>query len=109
MRVLEATTSTSTHIRSGTAPTAPTRAEGGEQYSSSYQPTRPGFELRFEHGESGWIWEDDVSGVFGSGETPLDALHDFKRAVTEHIDVLSRQQHLSPGLAEQLEYLRQRI
>jgi hypothetical protein len=68
----------------------------------------PTFQQRVVRVPDGWIWEDEVTGVHGIGPTPLDALLDFRQAVKDHIDVLSAQDELTPGLADQLEYLRRR-
>jgi hypothetical protein len=49
--------------------------------------------------------EDPVTGVFGSGETVLAAARDFRAALEEHVDVLSRQESLAEPLRHQLAYL----
>lgn len=43
-----------------------------------------------------------VMGVFGYGDRPGEAIADLRRAISEHREVLERQESLSPGLQEQL-------
>ena len=61
-----------------------------------------------EHGGR-WTARDPETGIFGSGATPEAALGDFRRALREHLDLLTRQDALSGELAAQLAYLRQRL
>lgn len=56
-----------------------------------------------------WTVQDPVCGVFGSGPDQASAIEDFQRALREHLDVLSRQEALSPDLLAQLAYLRDRL
>ncbi len=49
---------------------------------------------------------DPFTGIFGSGADEPAALIDYRNALYEHLDVLSRQERLTPGLAAQLAYLR---
>ncbi len=51
---------------------------------------------------------DEPTGIFGAGESVVDAFRDFAAAMTEHRDVLERQEQLGPELAWQLKYLRER-
>jgi hypothetical protein len=88
----------------------------GYVYASSFTPAdeyivraRPGFHLAVEHDADCWIVTDPETGVHGAGESPSDALADFLRAASEHVDVLERQPALSDDLAAQLRYLRDRI
>jgi len=48
---------------------------------------------------------DLQTGMFGQGPTYEEALQDFERALVEYKDVLARQQALSPGLREHLDFL----
>lgn len=50
--------------------------------------------------------QDPFTGIFGSGADETAALLDYRAALDEHLDVLSRQERLTPGLAAQLAYLR---
>ena len=110
MSTVELSHPSSTMLDMSTPPSAPTRA-GARRYSSWYiVHAEPRFALRFMRAEDKtWIVEDAASGVFGAGAGPLEAYHDFRRAVVEHVDVLERDEHLASGLVEQLEYLRQRL
>lgn len=67
--------------------------------------TRSGIEIEEHAGY--WTVVDPDTGIFGSGPDESMALEDFFRALREHLDVLSRQEHLSEALNRQLEYLRQ--
>ena len=70
---------------------------------------RPQFRVEVEREGEVWIVHDRVTGIHGAGETPSDALGDFQRAVTEHLDVLERQDAISEDLQVQLLYLRERV
>lgn len=59
-----------------------------------------------ERTEIGFVAANQVTGIFGSGQDPNEAFRDLFAALHEHRDVLERQESLSPGLQEQLEYLR---
>ena len=59
-----------------------------------------------EHGGY-WTVRDVGTGIFGSGADPEAAHRDFERALREHLDVLERQDALSPELTAQLAYLRE--
>jgi len=106
-------------IRTIHAPWVPTRTPMARPYTVflSYRTPRQeqtgrqseSFDFKVDHADGIWIVEDDASGVFGSGETPLEAMRDFRQAVVDHVDVLSRQDELSPGLEEQLDYLLRRL
>lgn len=52
---------------------------------------------------------DTATGIFGVGATLADAFSDLGAALIEHRDVLEHQTQLSPGLADELRYLRQRV
>ena len=56
-----------------------------------------------------WTIHDLMTGIFGSGADLESANEDFQRALREHLDVLTRQEALSPELSEQLEHLRRRL
>jgi hypothetical protein len=56
-----------------------------------------------------WTVRDLETGIFGSGDSELEALRDFRVALDEHRDVLERQPVLSDDLAAQLAYLRFRL
>lgn len=51
---------------------------------------------------------DPVTGIFGTGSAPLDAVQDLARAKKEHQEVLEAQESLSFALEEQLRYLQRR-
>lgn len=80
--------------------------QGGATYSVS---SHVSFDLRLERSEAGWTIADRQTGVHGFGETPIDALVDFRTAAHEHVDTLERQDRLSEDLREQLDYLRSRL
>lgn len=67
------------------------------------------FELDLAKSETGWTIEDRPTGIHGFGDTPSDALADFRSAAAEHLDVLERQDALSENLRQQLDYLRDRL
>lgn len=71
--------------------------------------SRPHFALRVELAEGVWTVLDRRSGIFGSGDSPNEAIVDFNRAVREHRDVLEAQPDLSVDLRAQLDYLRDRL
>jgi hypothetical protein len=59
-----------------------------------------------EQTETGsFIAAEPVIGVFGAGQDLNEALHDLFFALHEHREVLERQDSLSAGLREQLDYL----
>lgn len=68
-----------------------------------------GFSLKADFDSDGVVIRDTETGIFGVGESPLDALRDFERAAEEHLDVLERQAGLSADLERQREYLRRRL
>lgn len=70
---------------------------------------RAQFQLAIERDGDAWIIHDRVTGIFGAGESPSEAIRDFQRATTEHLDVLERQDSLSDDLQAQLRYLRDRV
>ncbi len=77
---------------------------------SSYQVrTELGFDLKAELNEQGWTVLDRVTGIFGVGREPNDAVKDLRFALIEHRDVLESQGALSPELSNQLDYLRARL
>jgi hypothetical protein len=57
--------------------------------------------------ETGFTASDLVTGVFGFGSNPNEAILDLLRALREHREVLEHQDALSPDLERQLKYLRQ--
>lgn len=59
-----------------------------------------------ERGETGWTATDLMTGIFGFGADPNEAIVDLIHALREHRDVLERQDRLSPDLEQQLAYLR---
>lgn len=56
-----------------------------------------------------WTALEPRTGIFGTGADESSALEDLIRALQEHTDVLARQEALSDELADQLDYLRQRL
>jgi|SRR5215211_5745554 len=83
-----------------------TSAATGIEYTI---PGRPTFALELRRAGTAWTVEDMATGIHGAGETPTDALDDFRAAASEHRDVLERQDALAEDLARQLEYLRVRL
>jgi hypothetical protein len=69
----------------------------------------PAFQVRLDRASNGWLVTDQPSGIHGFGQTPLDAMNDFREAAREHLDVLEREEVLSDDLGWQLEYLRARL
>jgi hypothetical protein len=63
---------------------------------------------RTEDGGLLFTVSDSVTGIFGAGGTPIDAVQDLARALKEHQEVLEAQDRLSPALEEQLRYLQRR-
>ena len=63
---------------------------------------------RTEDGGLLFTVSDPVTGIFGTGGTPIDAVQDLARAQKEHQEVLEAQESLSPALQEQLRYLQRR-
>lgn len=60
---------------------------------------------RTEDGGVLFTVSDPVTGIFGTGSVPIDAVRDLARARKEHLEVLEAQESLSPALEEQLRYL----
>lgn len=56
-----------------------------------------------------WTVHDPATGIFGSGSDQGAARLDLQHALHEHMDVLNRQDVLSPELSAQLAYLRVRL
>jgi hypothetical protein len=77
-----------------------TVSEGSVYAVSEHQP-----KWRLEHTATGWLSSDLVTGIFGYGSTPGDAIVDLVHALREHRDVLERQDALTPDLADHLAYL----
>lgn len=69
----------------------------------------PAFDLDVERNGETWSVLDRETGIHGAGDTPTEALADFRRAAVEHLDVLERQDSLSNDLLAQLAYLRERV
>jgi hypothetical protein len=66
--------------------------------------------LDLHHREGGgFTVSDPVTGIFGTGDTPFDAMQDIVAALREQQEVLAAQAELSPALQAQLDYLRQLI
>jgi hypothetical protein len=63
---------------------------------------------RTEDGGLLFTVSDPVTGIFGTGSAPIDAVQDLARAQKEHQEVLEAQESLSPALEEQLRYLQRR-
>ncbi len=63
---------------------------------------------RTEDGGLVFTVADPVSGIFGTGDTPIDAVKDLAHAQKEHREVLEAQESLSPALEKQLRYLQRR-
>ena len=82
------------------------REEAGYAYAVRTGPSL-NVELRHDHGY--WIVWEVETGIFGQGEDVLGAMRDFERAVSQHLDLLERQDALSEELSWQLEYLRARV
>ena len=68
----------------------------------------PTLEIAIERHGQHWLVIDRVTGIHGSGDEPSEALVDFRRALSEHLDLLERQDALSDDLVQQLHYLRAR-
>jgi hypothetical protein len=66
------------------------------------------YSAAFDVAESDGVWTvtDRETGIFGAGPDEDAALRDFVSALTEHRDVLERQEALSEELETQLRYLR---
>ncbi len=90
---------------------------------ATVEPTPPGSEANYEAParqalvvESGrtedggllFTVSDPVTGIFGAGSAPIDAVQDLARAQKEHREVLEAQESLSPALEDQLRYLHRR-
>jgi hypothetical protein len=58
-----------------------------------------------EDGDMLFTVSDPVTGIFGTGSMPVEAVQDLSRAQKEHREVLEAQESLSPALQEQLTYL----
>jgi hypothetical protein len=65
--------------------------------------------LDLEHRDGGFTVSDPVTGIFGAGDTPFDAMQDIAAALREHREVLEAQAELTPALQAQLDHLRQLI
>lgn len=76
---------------------------------SSYQAITPESRWELDVTETGFVVSDTLTGIFGSGKEPIEAIRDLASALAEHRDVLERQGDLSPGLQDQLRYLRELI
>jgi predicted RNase H-like HicB family nuclease len=82
------------------------------QYETAYSMrSAPSFDLGFQRTDEGyWLVWDRPTGVFGEGDTPLDAMKDFERTAARHLAVLERQRDSLPeGQAWQLAYLNERV
>ena len=81
----------------------------GESPASYTVRSSPAFHFVVERSGETWTVIDRQTGIYGAGDTPIEALDDFRRAAMEHLDVLERQDSLSDDLTAQLQYLRERI
>lgn len=73
---------------------------------SDYRVAPRVIEYKLERTETGgFLVAEPVTGIFGFGHDLNDALRDLFVALHEHQDVLQRQESLSRGLQEQLNYL----
>jgi hypothetical protein len=63
---------------------------------------------RTEDGGLLFTLSDPVTGIFGTGRTPIAAVRDLAQAQKEHQEVLEAQESLSPALEAQLRYLQRR-
>jgi hypothetical protein len=73
----------------------------------SYRVASREIHFTLEHTETGgFITAEAVTGIFGFGRDLNESLRDLFTALYEHRDVLERQESLSPGLQEQLDYLK---
>lgn len=70
---------------------------------------RPSLKFDWEEHEDVVTVTETQTGIFGSGDDIVAALRDVRAALREHLDVLDRAPELSPGLAEQRDYLRARL
>ena len=70
---------------------------------------KPALDAVIERSGQNWIVRDRVTGIHGVGQEPSEAVHDFARALAEHLDLLSRQDDLSDDLRGQLAYLQLRL
>jgi hypothetical protein len=76
---------------------------------TSYRlPRRPKLAVVLDHADGEVVVREANVGIFGTGADAMAAIADFRQAVREHLEVLEHQPALAPGLAEQLEYLRER-
>ncbi len=83
-----------------------------QHYESSYNMrSTPSFDFGFQHTEEGyWLVWDRATGIFGEGDTPLDAIGDFEQTAARHLAVLERQRDSLPeGQLWQLDYLSERV
>jgi hypothetical protein len=93
------------HSHSGTVEAVATHAVLNEPSSYRVSPPASQWELRVT--ENGFIASDALTGIFGFGPEPIEAIKDLAIALVEHRDVLERQEALSPALQDQLDYLRE--
>ncbi|HUY44988.1 MAG TPA: type II toxin-antitoxin system HicB family antitoxin [Streptosporangiaceae bacterium] len=62
--------------------------------------------VRIHEAEDGVALADVDTGVFGTGDTLLEAMQDLRDALQAHLAVLSEEDALAPSLQSQLEILR---
>jgi hypothetical protein len=93
------------HSHGGTVEAAATHAALNE--FSGYRVLAPPSRWELRLTDQGFIASDTITGVFGFGSDPIEAIQDLAVALVEHRDVLERQEALSPALQEQLGYLRE--
>ncbi|MFL5872297.1 MAG: hypothetical protein ACJ75T_02330 [Solirubrobacterales bacterium] len=92
------------HSHGGTVEAVATHAVLNEP--SSYRVSPPASQWELHITENGFIASDALTGIFGFGSEPIEAIQDLATALVEHRDVLERQEALSPALQDQLDYLR---
>jgi len=104
MTVAVASTGTADVVASPTSPYAPL------PIPAAYA-VRPGpaFALDYQREATYWVVRDVETGIFGHADTLSDALRDFNDAARGHLELLERQEALSPELGHQLAYLRARL
>jgi len=86
--------------------------EGQADWEANYEaPARHALVVESSWTEDGsmlFTVSDPVTGIFGTGRVPIEAVQDLSRALREHREVLEAQDSLSPALEDQLRYLQHR-
>lgn len=83
--------------------------EAVQSAASPEQEPPAGIQIEIEYGDGAYAATDSATGIFGGGATLAAALADLGQALLDHRDMLERRPALSPGLQDQLRYLRQRL